>query len=329
MNKDLLIKHTQQLLTSGKGILAADESNSTMGKRLEALGKENTEENRAAYRNMLFTTPNLNNFVTGVILYEETLFQSYQGKRHTENLNNNNIAWGIKVDTGLTELNENQETITNGLDTLESRLTEYAKANPIFTKWRATFKITDTLPSTDAINQNCKRLAKYAKIVQSFNIVPIVEPEILITGTYSIERSYEVHHQVFTSLFNELKNEDVFIPGLLLKPSMVINGMDNPNYSKHENVADLTIKCFRETLPKDLPGIVFLSGGQASNDAFSNLNNIIKLKTENDPWVISFSYGRALVNDALAGFCNDDLSVGQSNLFKNSENCSKAALGSL
>ena len=287
------------LVAPGKGILAADESSGTIGKKLTGVGVESTEENRRAYRQLLFTSAGVEQYISGVILYDETIRQSDDhGKPFPQLLSDRGIVPGIKVDLGTKKMdNSPEETITQGLDGLDARLKEYYNLGARFAKWRAVIKITDTLPTAECVKINTTDLARYAKLCQDNNIVPIVEPEVLMTGNHSVERAYQVTAQVLKSLFVELKNANVDLSGLLLKPNMVSTGLDNPALAPAE-VARQTLACFREAVPAAVAGIVFLSGGLTEQAACENLSAINQSKG-NAPWPLSFSFGRALQNSAV------------------------------
>jgi fructose-bisphosphate aldolase class I len=282
------------LVADGKGILAADESDSTIKKRFDDIGLESTEENRRAYRDMLFTTPGAEEYISGVILYDETIRQSaVDGTPFPKLLESKGIIPGIKVDKGAKPLPLAEgETMTEGLDGLRERLAEYYELGARFAKWRATYTITDELPSEYCIWTNAHSLARYAALCQEAGIVPIVEPEVLQDGTHTIERSYHVTCRVLDALYTELFDQRVDLFGTLLKPNMVLSGYGASNRAGGDEVADYTLRCFYKHVPAAVPGIVFLSGGQSDEDATAHLN-AINAKGPH-PWKISFSYGRAL-----------------------------------
>jgi len=294
-----LHKTAQALVADGKGILAADESGGTIKKRFDSIGLESTEENRRAYRDMLFTTPGAEEYVSGVILFDETIRQSgLDGTPFPELLASKGVIPGIKVDEGALPLaGAEGETVTEGLDGLRKRLEEYRGLGASFAKWRATYTITDDLPSDYCIWANAHALARYAALCQEAGIVPIVEPEVLQDGTHSIERSYHVTCRVLAAVYTELYDQRVDIEGTLLKPNMVLSGYSASNRAGVEDVADLTLKCFYKHVPAAVPGIVFLSGGQSDEDATAHLN-AMNAKGPH-PWAISFSYGRALQAPAI------------------------------
>ncbi len=290
------------LVTEGKGILAADESDSTIKKRFDSIGLESTEDNRRAYRDMLFTTPGVEEFISGVILFDETIRQKgHDGTPFPELLESKGVIPGIKVDKGAKALaHADGETVTEGLDGLRERLEEYRGLGARFAKWRATYSISDTLPSDCCIWTNAHALARYAALCQEAGIVPIVEPEVLQDGTHSIERSYHVTCRVLDALYTELFDQRVDLFGTLLKPNMVLSGYDASNRAAADEVAEWTLKCFYKHVPAAVPGIVFLSGGQSDEDSTANLNAMNARGPH--PWQISFSYGRALQAPSLAAW---------------------------
>jgi fructose-bisphosphate aldolase, class I len=287
------------LVADGKGILAADESDSTIKKRFDSIGLESTEDNRRAYRDMLFTTPGAEEFISGVILFDETIRQDgHDGKPFPKLLESKGIVPGIKVDKGAKPLAHAEgETITEGLDGLRERLEEYHSLGARFAKWRATYTITDELPSQYATWTNAHALARYAALSQEAGLVPIVEPEVLQDGTHTIERSYEVTGHVLDAVYRELFDQRVDLAGTLLKPNMVLSGYDASDRAGVDDVADYTLRCFYKHVPAAVPGIVFLSGGQSDEDATAHLNAINARGPH--PWQISFSYGRALQAPSL------------------------------
>jgi fructose-bisphosphate aldolase class I len=287
------------LVAEGKGILAADESDGTIKKRFDSIGIESTEENRRAYRDLLFTTPGVEEYISGVILFDETIRQNaHDGTPFPELLASKGVIPGIKVDRGAKQLaHADGETITEGLDGLRQRLEEYRGLGARFAKWRATYSITDTLPSDYCIWTNAHALARYAALCQETGLVPIVEPEVLQDGTHNIERSYHVTCRVLDAVYTELFDQRVDIFGMLLKPNMVLSGYDASDRADAEEVADWTLKCLYKHVPAAVPGIVFLSGGQSDEDATAHLNAMNA--TGPHPWQLSFSYGRALQAPAL------------------------------
>ena len=294
-----LHRTAKALVAEGKGILAADESNGTIKKRFDSIGLESTEPNRRAYRDMLFTTPGAEEYISGVILFDETIRQSaLDGTPFPELLASKGVIPGIKVDEGAKPLALAEgETVTEGLDGLRGRLAEYYGLGARFAKWRATYSISDTLPSDDCIWTNAHALARYAALCQEAGIVPIVEPEVLQEGTHTIERSYHVTCRVLDAVFTELFDQRVDLFGTLLKPNMVLSGYSASGRAGVEEVADWTLKCFYKHVPAAVPGIVFLSGGQSDEDATAHLNAMNARGPH--PWQMSFSYGRALQAPAI------------------------------
>ena len=299
MAENELHETAKALVAEGKGILAADESTGTIKKRFDSIGVESTEDTRRAYRELLFTTPGVEEFVSGVILYDETIRQSASdGTPFPELLASKGVIPGIKVDLGAKPLALAEgETITEGLDGLRERLQEYHGLGARFAKWRATYSITDGLPSEYCIWTNAHALARYAALCEEAGIVPIVEPEVLMDGTHTIERAYHVTSQVLKALYTELFDQRVDVEGTLLKPNMILSGYDAPERAGTQEVAKWTLKCFYKHVPAAVPGVVFLSGGQSDEDATANLNAMNAMGPH--PWQLSFSYGRALQAPAL------------------------------
>lgn len=296
-----------KIAVKGKGILAADESTATITKRFQAVGIDSDEETRRTYRELLMTTPGINQFIAGVILFEETLNQkTSQGLPFPEMLAKIGILPGIKVDKGLIHLaNTTDEQITQGLDGLPERLTEYKSKGAVFAKWRAVYNISGATPSKLAIKTNAEVLARYAAICQEQGIVPIVEPEVLIDGDHTIQRCEEVTEPVLHAVFNALYRHKVKLEYIVLKPSMVISGKSCPqkaaNVENAEEVAKATIRILRRTVPGAVPTINFLSGGQSSPQATANLNAMNRLTNQlaRLPWNVSYSYARALQDNAM------------------------------
>lgn len=315
-----------KLVENGKGILAADESFDTIEKRFKKINLDSTFETRNAYRKMLFSTPNLEKYISGVILFEETLNQDY-----IKNLSDRGILIGIKVDEGKKKMVSSlDEYETIGLQSLKERLKEYQKFGAIFTKWRAVFSISDILPTDNAISTNAILLARYAAVCQELNFMPIVEPEVLMDGDHTIEKTAIATKRVLEAVFRELINYKVDVSGILLKPNMVIQGKDCMDKKSPEEIARATIDVFREVLPDNLPGVVFLSGGESSEEAAQNLDAIVDLaKKENTPWKISFSYGRALQNPSLEAWSGKDENVliAQEALINQAQKDSQAQMG--
>ena len=287
------------IVSDGKGILAADESTGTIKKRFDSINTESTEKIRRDYREMLFQAEGMKNNIGGVILFEETLKQNAaDGTSLVNVISNQGALPGIKVDKGLILMNEDsEETVTNGLDDLNQRCQEFYEIGAKFTKWRAVITIGNNIPTDACINENMLRLADYAKIVQSNNMVPIVEPEVLMDGSHSIDDCYNVTSRVLKSLFHHLKDKNVDIKGTILKPNMIISGTNCTEQAGVQEVAEKTVKCLLENVPEDLPGIAFLSGGQSDIDATAHLDAMNKIG--GFPWKLSFSYGRALQQAAL------------------------------
>jgi fructose-bisphosphate aldolase class I len=293
------------LVAEGKGILAADESNGTMNKRLEAAGVEPDEENRRALRELLFTTDGTADYISGVILYDETFRQSTSdGTAFPQMLEQQGIIPGIKVDTGAKPLAKSpDEKVTEGLDGLRERLEEYYEGGARFAKWRAVITIGDGLPSRYCVHVNAHALARYAALCQEASIVPIVEPEILMDGDHTIDRAEEVTGMVLSTVFGELREQRVLLEGMLLKPNMVLAGYDCADQPDDDEVAERTLRCFRRHVPAAVPGIVFLSGGQSDEDATNRLN--VMNQRGPQPWQVSFSYGRGLQAAALSTWAGD------------------------
>src|ERR671938_533674 len=297
------------LVAEHKGILAADESDGTIKKRFDSIGVESTEENRRAYRDLLFTTEGAEEFISGVIMFDETIRQtSADGTPFPEVLERRGIIPGIKVDKGAKDLaHAPGEKITEGLDGLRGRLEEYRGLGARFTKWRAVITIGADIPSEYCIWANAHALARYAALSQEQELVPIVEPEVLMDGTHSIERSFEVTARTLHAVFTELRDQRVHFEQMLLKPNMVLSGYDADEQASHEEVAELTLKCFRRHVPAAVPGIVFLSGGQTDEDATANLNAMNARVPH--PWELSFSHGRALQAPALKAWGGEAANV--------------------
>ena len=295
--QDELAATTEKLIQPGQGILAADESHPTIAKRFAAIGVESTEEKRREYRSLILSAPGLGEFISGVILFEETLNQqSLDGVPIPKLLESQSIVPGIKVDKGKQALiNAPGDEITMGLDGLEDRLEIYKNAGARFAKWRNVFHISDILPSRQAVEANAEVLARYAAICQSIGVVPIVEPEVLIDGDHTMERCADVSETVLREVFAALGRHRVQLECMILKPSMVTPGKDSPSASP-EAVAEATIRVFRRVVPAAVPGINFLSGGQTPEEATLNLNAINSYGAQ--PWALSFSYGRALQEPA-------------------------------
>ena len=297
------------LVAENKGILAADESDGTIKKRFDSIGVESTEDNRRAYRELLFTTEGVEEYISGVILFDETIRQSASdGTPFPKLLDSRGIVPGIKVDKGAKPLAlAEDETITEGLDGLRERLEEYYELGARFTKWRAVITIGEDIPSDYCIWTNAHALARFAALSQESGLVPIVEPEVLMDGEHSIDESYRVTDRMLQALYTELFDQRVEREGMLLKPNMVLSGYECPDQADDDTVAELTIKCLANEVPAAVPGIVFLSGGQSDEDATRRLN---AMNTRGPhPWELSFSYGRALQAPALKAWGGDPNNV--------------------
>ncbi len=331
MNVEQLKNIAKIMVEKGKGILAADESSPTCTKRLSSIGVESTPESRNEYRDMLLTTDGLEDYISGVILFDETIKQSTTCDDKTtfvEYLQSKGIIPGIKVDTGAKSLAHfKDEKITEGLDGLRERLIEYYKLGARFAKWRAVITIGDTLPSDACLYGNAHALARYAALCQESNIVPIVEPEVIMEGAHTIETCYEVSKRALNIVFQQLVLNHVMLEGIVLKPSMVISGSNCPVQADIKRVAEMTFKCLKENVPLEVPGIAFLSGGQSSDDATAHLSKINKTYMEDMPWNVTFSYGRALQNDALIAWSGSNRLAGQEALIKRANANSKATFG--
>tara|TARA_Y100000816_G_C26095298_1_gene579480 strand:- start:1480 stop:2487 length:1008 start_codon:yes stop_codon:yes gene_type:complete len=287
-----------QILSDGKGILAADESTGTMTKRLESVGVKSSSQNRLTFRETLFTADSMSSCIGGVILYDETINQSANNKKIPEIISQQGSLPGIKVDSGAKILaGSKDEKITEGLDGLRERLRIYNDLGARFTKWRGVFTISKAYPSRLAVQSNAHALARYAALVQEANMVPIVEPEVLMDGAHSAKDCYEKTSEVIKECFDELILNRVDLTGIILKPNMVLPGSDAKEKILGEEVAKLTVDCLKKSVPKEVPGIAFLSGGQSEIEATENLNLINKYNTTN--FIMTYSYGRALQQSAL------------------------------
>lgn len=320
----------QAMVAPGKGIIAIDESTNTIKKRFEAVGVENTEEHRRAYREMLLTAPNLSQHISGAILYDETLRQATRaGVPFAEYMAKNGILPGIKVDKGTSPLaGFPGELVTEGLDGLRDRLKEYARLGAKFAKWRAVITIGEDIPSGTCIEANTHALARYAALCQEQGIVPMVEPEVLMDGDHDIETCYEITEATLRSLFGALYEQNVLIEGTILKASMVLPGKGCPEQVSIEEVAEATLRCLKSSVPANLPGIVFLSGGQSDEAATAHLNAMNQLA--NRPWPLSFSYGRAMQQAALKAWAQDmagNFGAAQNTVFERARANGLAALG--
>jgi fructose-bisphosphate aldolase class I len=309
MDVQQLQSTAQALVAEGKGILAADESTGTIKKRLDSIGVDSTENTRRAYRELLFTTEGAEEFISGVILYDETIRQSASdGTPFPKVLESRGIIPGIKVDLGAKPLAlTDGETITEGLDGLRDRLEEYRELGARFAKWRATYSIAAERPSEYCVWTNAHALARYAALCQEAGLVPIVEPEVLQDGTHTIAESRKATGRVLQAVYTELHDQRLDFRGTLLKPNMVLSGYDASDRASAEEVADVTLECFYKHVPAAVPGIVFLSGGQSDEDATAHLNAMNARGPH--PWQLSFSYGRALQAPALKAWGGKDENV--------------------
>ncbi|MGE0372717.1 MAG: class I fructose-bisphosphate aldolase, partial [Gammaproteobacteria bacterium] len=302
MNRQELEKTAQAMVADGKGLLAMDESTPTCGKRLQAVGVDNTEANRISYRELLLGAKGIGDHISGAILYDETLRQkTSDGTLFPRLAERQGVIPGIKVDTGAKDLaGRPGEKVTEGLDGLRERLAEYRGLGARFCKWRAVITIGGGIPSRACIEANAHALARYAALCQEASMVPIVEPEVLIDGDHTLERSFEVTLETQRIVFDELYRQGVLFEGMILKPSMVIAGKKCPQQSSPEQVAEWTLRCLRSTVPAAVPGIAFLSGGQGDEQATQNLNAMNVLGRDlHLPWRVTFSYARALQNPAM------------------------------
>jgi fructose-bisphosphate aldolase class I len=324
-----LYETARALVAEGKGILAADESDSTIKKRFDSIGIESTEDNRRAYRDLLFTTPGAEDYISGVILFDETIRQNaLDGTPFPKLLASKGIIPGIKVDKGAKPLAlADGETITEGLDGLRDRLTEYRGLGARFAKWRATYSIDAARPSEYCVWTNAHALARYAALCQEAGLVPIVEPEVLQDGTHTIEESAKATGRVLQAVYTELHDQRVDLRGTLLKPNMVLSGYEASNRAGADEVAEATLDSFYRHVPAAVPGIVFLSGGQSDEDATAHLNAMNARGPH--PWQLSFSYGRALQAPALKawGGRSENVEAGQQAYYHRAKMNSAARTG--
>ena len=305
MSIEQLAETALAMVAPGKGIIAIDESTATIAKRFAGVGIDNTEENRRAYRELLLTTPKLNEYISGAILYDETLRQSTKdGVPFAKYMAEHGILPGIKVDKGPQALaGFPGEVVTEGLDGLRARLEEYYKLGARFAKWRAVINIGDDIPSGTCIEANSHALARYAALCQEQGLVPMVEPEVIMDGSHDIDTCFEVTEVTLRSLFGSLYEHSVLLEGTILKASMVVAGTHANEQASVDYVAAATLQCLKSTVPATLPGIVFLSGGQSDEDATAHLNAMNQLGP--NPWPLSFSYGRAMQSAALKLWSQD------------------------
>ena len=332
LNLDNMNDVAEAMTASGKGILAADESTGTIGKRLDQINTESTEQTRSAYRDLLFTADGLDQYISGVIMYDETFHQSSLSGSvvYPEYLASKGIIPGIKVDAGAHNLSGSEdEKITLGLDGLDERLSNYRKLGARFAKWRAVINITELNPSDYCIKANAHALARYAALCQSNDVVPIVEPEILMDGDHDIEDSFVVTEEVLHTVFDELYTQGVQYEEMVLKHNMVLSGYDANDRAGVDEVASATVQCFLRSVPAAVPGIAFLSGGQSDEDATAHLNAMNQILGDNKPWHLSFSYGRALQQPALKAWqgSDDNISNAQEALMKRAKLNSLATQG--
>jgi fructose-bisphosphate aldolase, class I len=324
-----LNKIALKILSNGKGILAADESTATMTKRLESVNVPSSSENRLLFRETLFSSDGMKNCIGGVILYDETIKQTASSKQKiTELISYTGAVPGIKVDTGAKVLaGSPEEKITEGLDGLRERLKEYYQLGARFTKWRGVYNISNNYPSKLSIHSNAHALARYSAIVQESKMVPIVEPEVLMDGNHSAENCFDKTSEVIKKCFEELMLHNVDLTGIILKPNMILAGANSDKKISSEEVAKLTLKCLKENVPSDVPGIAFLSGGQSEIEATENLNLINKYNDTN--FIMTYSYGRALQQSALKFWSKDIKDIkGTQKIFNHRANmCTLAAQG--
>lgn len=330
MSQENLQETARALVVDGKGILAADESGPTIKKRFDGIKVESSEENRRDYRNMLFSTPGVGDYISGVILFDETIRQNAaDGTPLVQIMRNAGMIPGIKVDKGAKPLaGYPGETITEGLDGLRERCAEYADLGARFTKWRAVYQISETSPSPACATTNAHALARCAALAQEAGLVPIVEPEVLMDGDHDIDDCEEITEEILRTVFAELAIQGVLLEGMLLKPNMVISGKDCPAQAGVEEVAERTLRCLLRTVPAAVPGIVFLSGGQSDELATLHLDAMNK-QAGTPPWKLSFSYGRALQAAPLKAWAGkvDNVAQAQSALLERAKANAAAAEG--
>lgn len=330
MSIEQLAETAQAMVAPGKGIIAIDESNATIKKRFDGVGIECTEENRRAYRELLLSTPKLGDYISGAILFDETIRQSTRdGVPFTKLMMDNGIIPGIKVDKGTVALaGFPGEVVTEGLDGLRARLEEYYKLGARFAKWRAVINIGDDIPSGTCIEANSHALARYAALCQEQGLVPMVEPEVIMEGNHDIDTCYEVTEVTLRSLFGSLYEHSVMLEGTILKASMVLPGSSSGEKASVEEVAAATLHVLKSAVPATLPGIVFLSGGQSDEDATAHLDAINKMGPH--PWPLSFSYGRAMQSAALKLWSQDiakNIAQAQETVYARARDNGLAALG--
>ena len=324
-----LNKIALKILSNGKGILAADESNGTMTKRLDSVAVPSTSENRLLFRETLFSSAGMKKFIGGVILYDETINQTSKSKQAIpELISQTGAVPGIKVDTGAKILaGSNEEKVTEGLDGLRERLKDYYKLGARFTKWRGVYNISDKYPSKLSVHSNAHALARYSALVQECGMVPIVEPEVLMDGDHSAETCFNKTSEVIQKCFEELMINKIDLSGMILKPNMILAGTNSSKRISSEEVAKLTLKCLKENVPTEVPGIAFLSGGQTEVEATENLNLLNRYNDTN--FIMTYSYGRALQQSALKFWSKDiNNTNGTQKVFNHRANmCTLAAQG--
>ncbi|MBD7988546.1 fructose-bisphosphate aldolase class I [Luteimonas sp. Sa2BVA3] len=330
MSIEQLAETALAMVAPGKGIIAIDESTGTIAKRFAGVGIENTEENRRAYRELLLSTPKLNEYISGAILFDETIRQSTKdGVPFAKFMSDNGMIPGIKVDKGTHALaGFPGEVVTEGLDGLRARLEEYYKLGARFAKWRAVINIGDDVPSGTCIEANAHALARYAALCQEQGLVPMVEPEVIMDGNHDIETCYEVSEVTLRALFDALYNQNVALEGTILKASMVLPGKDCDEQASVDEVAEATLMCLKSAVPAILPGIVFLSGGQSDDDATAHLDAMNRMGP--NPWPLSFSYGRAMQSAALKLWSQDltgNYASAQATVYERAKANGLAALG--
>jgi fructose-bisphosphate aldolase class I len=328
MSKQELVKTAKALVARDKGLLAMDESNPTCNKRFARLGIAQTAETRRAYRDMLVTTPDLAESISGAILCDETIRQPTKaGQPFVECLSVAGIIAGIKVDAGAKALAGHAgEKVTEGLDGLRERLADYFAMGARFAKWRAVIAVGEGVPSRGCLSANAHALARYAALCQEAALVPIVEPEVLMTGAHTLERCAEVTETVLCSVFEELRNQGVLLEGLLLKPNMVLPGLSCPTQPSIDSVAEVTLTCLLRTVPAAVPGVVFLSGGQSPQLASERLNAMNRRVRSGLPWALSFSFARAIQQPALEIWGGQDRNVlAAQNALRHRAKCNQAA----
>jgi fructose-bisphosphate aldolase class I len=329
--KDELIANALAICKPGHGILAADESTGTIGNRFKNINVENNEENRRAYRELLFTSEGIENYISGIILYEETLYQKTKdGELFVDLLKKKGILTGIKVDKGTVVIGgTNNETATQGLDDLGKRCAKYYQDGARFAKWRAVLRIGATEPSDVAIAENAHGLARYAVICQENGLVPIVEPEVLVDGTHTINECAAKSEKVYAAVMKACQDQGLLLEGSLLKPNMVTHGSECSTKVSAQEIAWKTVRTLLRTIPGAIPGIMFLSGGQSEEEATENLNEMNKLTNVKKPWNLSFSYGRALQHSCLKAWLGktENVLAAQKVLIEKAKVNSQATLG--